>query len=232
MHEGGECTMSLKANEFAKCMQQGNKDTMLCLAKVTEIKSGKVFVTFYGEDIQSEKNYKILGNYNPAVGDVVCMARINKSWIVLGKICSQYETSNSKIAASAYGSAESLAIPAKTITAIALDKWDVISDRAFLFSDGGIQCPYDGYVLVTGNVYFKPNGSTEECRRGVYIYKNGTEIQSQYLNFVSNSEGVVGSGITLVQVNAGDVITLCARQSVATTCVPNAKAARLIVAYI
>lgn len=284
--------MSLKSNEFTKCLIQKNKDTILCLAKVTAVTEGQVFITFYGEEEQSEKSYKILGSYNPAVGDTVCMARINNSWLCLGKISAQYSGSsngipenhaskevsygtgtndyyghvklsddvtsesaaatggiaatpkavktaydlalkaNNKIAASAYGSAESLEVPAKTITAITLDQWEIKSDDAFAFSGGGIKCPYDGYVLVTGNVYYESNGSSEECRRGAYIYKNGTEVQSQYLNFKTNSEGIVGSGVGIVQVNAGDVVTLHARQSVATTCIPNAKTTRLAMAYI
>ena len=138
---------------------------------------------------------------------------------------------NKKIVASAYGSLASLSLTAKTITQLTLDTWDIRSDTSFAFSGGGIKCPYDGYVLVTGNVYFRENGS-EDCRRGVYIKKNGTEVHSQYLNEKSSSAGVIGSGVCLLEVKAGDVITLNARQSVATTCAPSNSGTRLIVAYI
>lgn len=284
--------MSLKSNEFTKCLMQKNKDTILCLAKVTAVTEGQVFITFYGEEAQSEKSYKILGSYNPAMGDTVCMARINNSWLCLGKISAQYSNdsggipenhasstttygkgtssyyghvklsddvsssdaadnegtaatpkavktaydlakeANNKIVASAYGSTGLLSISAGVITALELDTWDVISDSSFTFKKGGIQCPCDGYVLVTGNIYYKAGSVSENCRRGVYIQKNGVEIQSQYLDFDTKSEGIVGSGVGVIEVKTGDVITLHARQSVDAVVAQGAKSARLIVAYI
>lgn len=61
-------------------------DTNIRLAEVTAIIDGKVHVTFYGENLQSEKAYKRLGSYEPAVGDIVVMMKQAKTYFILGKI--------------------------------------------------------------------------------------------------------------------------------------------------
>ena len=38
------------------------------------------------EDMLLKKGYKYLSSYSPTVGDVVCLAKIGNSWLVLGKI--------------------------------------------------------------------------------------------------------------------------------------------------
>lgn len=89
MCEGGEYTMSLLSNEALR--QIGTKDkAILRLAVVTKTDGVNLYIKFYGEDSQSEKTYKFLDNYKPVVGDVVCVAQINKSWLVLGKVSNQY----------------------------------------------------------------------------------------------------------------------------------------------
>lgn len=277
--------MSLDSNKFLKQMSQ-KKEEIFRLANVTEVTEGQVYITFYGEDSQSEKPYKILSSYNPAVGDVVCVAKINTSWLILGKIGMQYangasgiptdhastattygkgtgsryghvklsdstssdsdteggaaatpkavkaayDLANKKVA-SARGSASSLSLTAGTITALTLDTWIVRSDAAFTFDDGGIKCPNDGNVLITGNIYFR-SSTSEASRRGVYIYKNGTEVLSQYLDANASGAGAVGSGVSIIPVSAGDVITLNARQKTATTCAPSNNATSLVVAYV
>lgn len=77
--------MSLKSNEFFQNFNSDEKSNIR-LAKLSQIEDGNVFITFYGEDVQSEKNYKILSSYNPAVGDTVCVLNVNGSWVILGKI--------------------------------------------------------------------------------------------------------------------------------------------------
>ena len=83
--------MSLGSNDFKKQMKE-SKDVVLRLAKVTNVDVGALYLAFYGEDVQSEKPYKLLSSYNPAVGDTVCVAKVNESWLVLGKVSSQYES--------------------------------------------------------------------------------------------------------------------------------------------
>ena len=82
--------MSLQSNDFVKQMSE-NRSNEFRLANVSEVLNGETYLTFYGEDTQSEKPYKILNNYNPVVGDTVCVVRINESWLVLGKVTNQYD---------------------------------------------------------------------------------------------------------------------------------------------
>ena len=81
--------MSLQSNDFVKHMNV-NGSSEFRLASVSEVFNGEAYLTFYGEDKQSEKPYKILSSYNPVVGDTVCVARINESWLVLGKVSNQH----------------------------------------------------------------------------------------------------------------------------------------------
>ena len=89
MYDGGENSMSIKSNEFMNQMKH-DSETSFRLAIVTEVTESELYLTFYGEDTQSEKTYKMLSNYKPVVGDTVCVARINESWLVLGKVSNQY----------------------------------------------------------------------------------------------------------------------------------------------
>ena len=82
--------MSLKSNEFFQNFNSDEKSNIR-LAKVTQVEDGNVFITFYGEDVQSEKNYKILSSYNPAAGDTVCVLNVNGSWVILGKLSDSYD---------------------------------------------------------------------------------------------------------------------------------------------
>lgn len=223
--------MSLRSNEFIKNNKVKNENVFR-LAVVTEIREGKIFITYHGEEVQSEKPYKKLRGSAVDVGDLVCIAKINNAGVILGKITTENsdEAAKRKVA-SAKGSKTSLYLAAKTITKITLDTWNVRNDTSFTFSDGGVKCPYDGQILVTGNVYFGA-GESESSRRGVYIYKNGEEVLSQYLDVDASGAGAVGSGTAVIQVTAGDIITLNARQKTATTCVPNNAATSLVVAYV
>ena len=81
--------MSMKSNEFMKQMK-GENENHFRLATVTSVVTNELYLTFYGEDGQSEKPYKYLSSYNPAIGDTVCVARVNESWLVLGKVSNQH----------------------------------------------------------------------------------------------------------------------------------------------
>lgn len=82
--------MSLNSNEFLNQIKKEDKAGFK-IAVVTEIENNNLYIRFYGEDSESHKTYKFLDNYNPAKGDVVCVARINESWLVLGKISDRYD---------------------------------------------------------------------------------------------------------------------------------------------
>lgn len=80
--------MSVQSNNFLKELGKPN-DQIFKLAKVSEIVGTDIYLTFYGEETQSEKNYKYLSSYKPAVGDTVCVSKIKESWLVLGKVSSK-----------------------------------------------------------------------------------------------------------------------------------------------
>ncbi len=140
------------------------------------------------------------------------------------------ELSQARSAASARGSASSLSIAANTITQLTLNTWVVRNDTGFTFSGGGIKCPRAGNVMVCGNIYFNAS-AVSDSHKGVYIYKNGTEVISSYLQL--NTKGFsMTSGVAIISVAAGDVITLNARCTVANTVLPNNTATMLNVAYV
>ena len=93
--------MSMKSNEFMKQMK-GENENYFRLATVASVVTNELYLTFYGEDGQSEKPYKYLSSYNPAIGDTVCVARVNESWLVLGKVSSRYENNAESVQALNY----------------------------------------------------------------------------------------------------------------------------------
>ncbi len=56
------------------------------MAIVDSIKDGRPYIKFYGEDTPSLKPYKYLQSYIPTVTDKVLLARIGKSYVILGKV--------------------------------------------------------------------------------------------------------------------------------------------------
>lgn len=56
------------------------------MAIVSSITSTRPYIRFYGETNASQKPYKYLASYAPAVGDKVLVARIDKSYVILGKV--------------------------------------------------------------------------------------------------------------------------------------------------
>lgn len=75
------------SNDFVNDLEKLGKTTeVFRMATVTNIKDGKVYLTFYGEEIQREKDYKRLASYTPSVGDKVLVAKLNKSYTILGKV--------------------------------------------------------------------------------------------------------------------------------------------------
>ena len=100
------------------------------------------------------------------------------------------------------------------------------NDSNFTISNNGIQCPYSGYVYITGAIYISTTGQA-----GCYIYKNGDngELHSQY----HTCSGCISSGGMLVPVTAGDIITMKARSSVAKPTIGgNNKGTHLSIIYV
>lgn len=75
------------SNEMANSLQNINTtSTSFNMATVTEVAGNDVFLTFYGEEEQRDKSYKRLSSYTPNVGDTVLVAKLNKSYTILGKV--------------------------------------------------------------------------------------------------------------------------------------------------
>lgn len=78
----------MTSNDFANALKnyEDKSTNSFRMATVTRIKSGKIYLTFYGEETEREKSYKRLSSYVPAVGDVVMCAMLNGSYTILGKV--------------------------------------------------------------------------------------------------------------------------------------------------
>lgn len=75
------------SNEMANSLKSINTSSAtFSMATVTSVTGGKVYLTFNGEENQREKNYKRIASYSPAVGDTVLVAKLNKSYTIIGKV--------------------------------------------------------------------------------------------------------------------------------------------------
>ena len=129
------------------------------------------------------------------------------------------------IAASARGSTASLSIAAGASVKITLNTWIARTNTGFVFSAGGIKCPYAGTVMISGSVYVYSDGIG-----GCYIYKGGSEISATWGQ--QGTGGGIGTGTLITTVKAGDVIYLRARSNLAGSCAPNNVATHLDITYL
>lgn len=127
-------------------------------------------------------------------------------------------------AASARGSTN-VPAAAGAITKVPLNTWIARTDTEFVFSDGGIKCPYKGIVEISGSAYLTSSSGSHGC----YIVCGDNET-SQYI--AANTGGAVASGSIICPVNAGDVVYLKGRGSVAGNIAANNVATHLDVRYI
>lgn len=56
------------------------------MAEVTAISNSRPIVKFYGETNNSQKLYKYLYGYTPAIGDKVLLSKIGGTYVILGKV--------------------------------------------------------------------------------------------------------------------------------------------------
>ena len=56
------------------------------MAVVDNVTNGRPYVRFYGETAASQKAYKYLQSYTPTAGDKVLVARVAKTYVILGKV--------------------------------------------------------------------------------------------------------------------------------------------------
>ena len=136
-------------------------------------------------------------------------------------------------AISANGTASTLSLTAGTSKQLTIDnKLNCTDDTAFTITGGGIQCNYSGNVMVSGSVYIGMTGTASYNNlKGCYIKNGATEITSAY-SFVNYAAGAANAPVIATTVSAGDVITLWARSSIATSCYPNNGATHLDIIYL
>lgn len=75
-------------------------------------------------------------------------------------------------------------------------------------TSSGVRVPYHGNVKVWASVYIDPNTDATPAQCGVYIYKNGSEVNSSY---ISSTGGGVVCAPKVVGVSDGDYFTISAR---------------------
>lgn len=114
---------------------------------------------------------------------------------------------------------------AGTITKVPLDMWIARTDAQFDFSNGGIKCPYTGVIEISGSVYLTSSSGSHGC----YIICGQNET-SQLI--AANTGGAVASGSIIVPVNAGDIVYLKGRSTVAGNILGNNVATHLDITYI
>jgi hypothetical protein len=56
------------------------------MAVVDNITGNRPYIRFYGENTASQKPYKYLQSYTPVAGDKVLVARVAKTYVILGKV--------------------------------------------------------------------------------------------------------------------------------------------------
>ena len=128
------------------------------------------------------------------------------------------------VAASARGS-QIVTAAAGTITNVPLNTWIARTDAQFDFSSGGIECPYTGVIEISGSVYLTSSSGSHGC----YVVCGQNET-SQFI--AASSGGAVASGSIIVPVNAGDIVYLKGRSSVAGNIVGNNVSTHLDITYI
>lgn len=74
------------ADDFTSYEANRKAEVNFRLAQVTQIKENVPYITYFGEEVESKKGYPFLSSYNPEIGDVVCLCKVNSSWLIMGKI--------------------------------------------------------------------------------------------------------------------------------------------------
>ena len=128
-------------------------------------------------------------------------------------------------AASAKGTG-SVPLSSAVITKVPLSAWIARTDTAFTFADGGIKCPYDGVVEISGSVYIN---TTSSGTHGCYV-TCGDYDTSQFLDTASG--GAISSGRIIIPVSAGDIVYLKGRSSQTSSVEAGLSSTHLDIKYI
>lgn len=80
--------MSLNSNKLLNTISNTKKveEAQTRMAVVSSINGNNIYLTFYGEEEMSQKPYKRLDSYMPAVGDTVVLQKVGSSYLITGKV--------------------------------------------------------------------------------------------------------------------------------------------------
>lgn len=80
--------MSLNSNKLLNTITNSKKgeEAQTRMAVVSSISDGNIYLTFYGEEEMSQKPYKRLDSYTPAIGDTVVLQKVGSSYLITGKV--------------------------------------------------------------------------------------------------------------------------------------------------
>lgn len=77
----------ISSEDFLKIMKPSAKDNSFVLGRIdATYSSGRPKIIFDGESEESQKKYPYLSSYTPAADDRVLLAKVNGSFVILGKI--------------------------------------------------------------------------------------------------------------------------------------------------
>lgn len=84
----GNGAMSLNSNKLFNTITnaKSKKEAQTRMAVVTSISGNNIYLTFYGEEEMSQKPYKRLDSYVPAIGDTVVLQKVGSSYLITGKV--------------------------------------------------------------------------------------------------------------------------------------------------
>lgn len=80
--------MSLNSNALSRLIndkQVQNSSSTVKMGIVVAVEEG-IKILFYGESEPSQKSYKRLSSYTPAINDVVVLLAVNNSYVIIGKV--------------------------------------------------------------------------------------------------------------------------------------------------
>lgn len=80
--------MSLNSNKLLNTISNTKKveEAQTRMAVVSSINGNNIYLTFFGEEEMSQKPYKRLDSYMPAVGDTVVLQKVGSSYLITGKV--------------------------------------------------------------------------------------------------------------------------------------------------
>lgn len=104
------------------------------------------------------------------------------------------------------------------------DETDVSNWDAKVTKEGGIVCPFSGFVLVSGSAYFHGNSNTERTKKCFILHEYGAaearKIKEESFQAIRDMgvPGGISAGTAIIPVQDEDILYLGVYSSLDTTC--------------